>query len=102
MLFPPLHFFPDDIKHGDYIAKTAMDNVINFIQSTWLQERKANFCTSTFPYVTEISKTSSCSGSDANARRSASTSSQPWFVHTNISCKKAIVTMPIYIPGLCR
>ena len=25
MLFPPLYFFFNDVKHGDYIAKTAME-----------------------------------------------------------------------------
>ena len=39
MFFSPLHFFLNDVKHGDYIAKTAMDNVISTVQSTLLQER---------------------------------------------------------------
>ena len=87
MFFSPLHFFLNDVKHGDYIAKTAMDNVISTVQSTLLQERWANPCTSTFPYVTEINRTSSCSGSDANANSIASTSSQPWFVQPMLALR---------------
>ena len=43
MLFPPLHFFPNDSKHGDYIAKTAMDNVISSFGVLRLKNDKLTF-----------------------------------------------------------
>ena len=43
MIFPPLHFFSNDIKHRDYIAKTAMDNVISSFRVLRFKKDKLTF-----------------------------------------------------------